>query len=99
MEQSADDLISQFRRGNSLAYTTIYNLCAPSIYYFAKRFVNEREVAEDITADTFIKLYRLHENFDTLLNIRAFLHITARNACLNYLRDLKYKDQQRQNLI
>jgi RNA polymerase sigma-70 factor (ECF subfamily) len=99
MEQFADDLISQFNQGNSRAYTTIYNLCAPSIYYFAKRFVGDREVAEDITADTFIKLFRLHANFDSLINIRAFLRITTRNACLNYLRDLKSKDQQKKDLL
>src|SRR5260370_13259962 len=98
MEQSVDDLISQFNQGNSRAYTTIYNLCAPSIYYFAKRFVDDRAVAEEITADTFIKLYRLHTKFDTLPNIQAFLRITTRNACLNYLRDLKLKDQKRQEL-
>ncbi len=99
MEQSVDDLISQFNQGNSRAYTTIYNLCAPSIYYFAKRFVNDREVAEEITADTFIKLFLLHPNFDSLPNIRAFLRITARNSCLNYLRDLKSKDQQKKDLL
>lgn len=99
MEQSVHDLIFQFNQGDSRAYTTIYNLCAPATYYFAKRFVVEREVAEDITADTFVKLFRLHANFDSLPNIQAFLRITARNACLNYLRDQKAKDQQKQDLL
>lgn len=99
MEQSVHDLIFQFNQGNSRAYTTIYNLCAPGTYYFARRFVGDREVAEDITADTFIKLYRLHANFESLPNIQAFLRITARNACLNYLRDLKLKTQQKQDLL
>ena len=99
MEQSVHDLIPQFNQGNSRAYTSIYNLYAPSIYYFAKRFVNDRNVAEDITADTFIKLFKLHANFDNLPNIQAFLRITTRNACLNYLRDLKVKDQQKQDLL
>jgi RNA polymerase sigma-70 factor (ECF subfamily) len=99
MEQSADDLVSQFNRGNSRAYNAIYNLYAPSIYYFAKRFVGDRSVAEDIAADSFIKLYRLHTNFSSLPNIQAFLRITTRNACLNYLRDLKLKDQRKQDLL
>jgi RNA polymerase sigma-70 factor (ECF subfamily) len=99
MEQSVDDLISQFNQGNSRAFTAIYNLCAPSIYYFAKQLVDDREVAEDITADTFIKLFLLHPNFDSLPNIRAFLRITTRNACLNYLRDLKSKSQQKEDLL
>jgi RNA polymerase sigma-70 factor (ECF subfamily) len=99
MEQTVDDLISQFNRGSSLAYTTVYNSCAPSIYYFAKKFVQNREVAEDITADAFIKLYRLHANFNSMGNIQAFLRITVRNACLNYLRDLKWKDQKKGDLL
>src|SRR5258708_18333072 len=85
MEQSVDDLISQFNQGNSRAYTTIYNLCAPSIYYFAKRFVNDSEVAEEIPPNTFIKLFLLHPNFDILPNIRSSLRITALNSFLNYL--------------
>src|SRR5882762_10309268 len=99
MEQPVHELISQFNRGNSRAYTTIYHLCAPSTYYFAKRFVDDRGVAEDITADTFIKLFRLHANFDNLTNIQAFLRITVRNACLNYLRDLKSKNRQKEDLL
>jgi RNA polymerase sigma-70 factor (ECF subfamily) len=99
MEQSIEDLISQFNRGNSRAYTAIYNLCSPATYYFARRFVNDREVAEDITADAFIKLYRLQGNFDSLPGIQAFLRVTTRNACLNHLRDVKARDMQKQNLV
>ncbi|OQP49454.1 hypothetical protein A4D02_28045 [Niastella koreensis] len=41
---------------------------------------------EDIAADSFVKLLNRHDSFDTLPNIKAFLYITTRNACLNYLR-------------
>ncbi|HEV9037360.1 MAG TPA: RNA polymerase sigma-70 factor [Puia sp.] len=99
MEPSVQDLILQFNRGSAQAYTIIYNLCSPSIYYFAKRFVGDRQAAEEITADSFIKLYRLHDNFDSLPNIRAFLRITTRNACLNYLRSLRSADAQKQELL
>jgi RNA polymerase sigma-70 factor (family 1) len=99
MEQSADDLIFQFRRGSSHAYTAIYNLMAPSIYYFARRLVEDKEAAEDITADTFIKLYQMSPNFNSLPNIRAFLFVTTRNACLNYLRNLKVKNQRTSDLL
>ncbi len=43
---------------------------------------------EDIAADSFVKLLHRHDSFDTLPNIKAFLYITTRNACLNYLRVL-----------
>jgi RNA polymerase sigma-70 factor (family 1) len=100
MESTVDDfnLISQFKEGNSGAFKVIYDLFAPGIYYFARRFVDDRIIAEDITSDTFIKLFLLHTNFDSLPNIRAFLNITTRNSCLNYLRDQKIKNRQNADL-
>jgi len=56
------------------------------LYYFAKRFVLDRQDAEDIVAESFIKLWRLRENFDNPQSIKAFLFITTRNGCLDFLR-------------
>ena len=58
----------------------------PSLCFFAKRLVDNDGEGEDIAADSFIKLINRHDSFDTLPNIKAFLYITTRNACLNYLR-------------
>lgn len=58
----------------------------PSLSFFAKRLVDNDGEGEDIAADSFVKLLNRHDTFDTLPNIRAFLYITTRNACLNYLR-------------
>jgi len=58
----------------------------PSLCFFAKRLVDNDGEGEDIAADSFVKLLNRHESFDTIPNIKAFLYITTRNACLNYLR-------------
>ena len=49
--------------------------------------------------ETFRKFWQLRANFETLPNIKAFLYITTRNACLNYLRDLKLRSQKDQDLL
>src|SRR5258708_13247250 len=51
--------------------------------------VKNKAQAEDIAADTFTKLWRLHENFESLNNIKAFLYTTCRNGCIDYFRHLK----------
>jgi len=58
----------------------------PSLCFFAKRLLDNDGEGEDIAADSFVKLLNRHDSFDTLPNIKAFLYITTRNACLNYLR-------------
>jgi RNA polymerase sigma-70 factor (family 1) len=58
----------------------------PSLCFFAKRLVDNDGEGEDIAADSFVKLLNRYDSFDTIPNIKAFLYITTRNACLNYLR-------------
>jgi RNA polymerase sigma-70 factor (family 1) len=58
----------------------------PSLCFFAKRLVDNDGEGEDIAADSFVKLLNRHDSFETLPNIKAFLYITTRNACLNFLR-------------
>ncbi len=58
----------------------------PSLCFFAKRLVDNDGEGEDIAADSFVKLMNRHDSFNTLSNIKAFLYITTRNACLNYMR-------------
>jgi len=99
MEQPDNDLISQFTRGDTEAFTAIYNAYYPTLHSFVRKFIPEREDAEDITADIFIKLWRIHANFDTIKNIEAFLYITGRNACLDFLRSLKRRNEKQKELL
>jgi len=79
-------LLQEFKRGNTHAFRAVYDMFFPSLCFFAKRLVDNDGEGEDIAADSFVKLLNRHDSFDTLPNIKAFLYITTRNACLNYLR-------------
>ncbi|SEP47808.1 RNA polymerase sigma-70 factor [Niastella yeongjuensis] len=79
-------LLLEFKRGNTHAFRVVYDMFFPSLCFFAKRLVDNDGEGEDIAADSFVKLLHRHDSFDTLPNIKAFLYITTRNACLNYLR-------------
>jgi RNA polymerase sigma-70 factor (ECF subfamily) len=79
-------LLQEFKKGDTHAFKAVYDMFFPSLCFFAKRLVDNDAEGEDIAADSFIKLIHRHESFDTLPNIKAFLYITTRNACLNFLR-------------
>ena len=93
------DLIRQFNRGHQAAFTTIYDRYQPAIFYFVKKFVPDTTVSEDITAETFIKLWQRRENFDNERSIASFLHVTARNASIDWLRSEKKEVHNRQSLL
>lgn len=79
----------EFKRGNPRAFQVIFDTYRMRVFHFVKKLIEDREVAEEITSDTFIKLHHLHASFQTSKNIVAFLHITARNAGLDYIKHRK----------
>lgn len=91
-------LLQEFKRGNTHAFRVVYDMFFPSLCFFAKRLVDNDGEGEDIAADSFVKLLNRHDSFDTLPNIKAFLYITTRNACLNYLRHTQRQHSSKREL-
>jgi RNA polymerase sigma-70 factor (family 1) len=60
--------------------------------------IRDRPAAEDIVKDTFIKLWLKQQDFGTPQNVKAFLYITVRNACLNYLRHMQVREATQKEL-
>ena len=90
--------IVEFNQGKKEAFEAVYHAHYASLYYFVKRILNDRFEAEDIVAETFVKLWNLRHNFETAGNIKAFLFISARNACLDFLRSVQRQTTNQQAL-
>lgn len=93
------ELIAQFNRGQQAAFTTIYDRHWGAIFYYVKKFVEDIHQAEDITAETFIKLWQRRENFPNEKTIVSFLHTTARNASIDWLRAEKRQTANKDQLL
>lgn len=79
------DLISEFRKANPRAFKVVYDAYFPVLCYFARGLLYGSPESEEIAADSIIKLFKRSHDFESLQNIRAFLFITTRNACFNFL--------------
>jgi len=78
MEHPTTILIIQFNHGDTrgiLRLSTI-NIFHP-VTIFVRKFIPSGKDAEDITADIFVKLMKMHAKFDSIQNIEAFLYIPA----------------------
>lgn len=94
MKNPGQHIIAGFQQGSKEAFAEVYNAHYSRLYAFIKKLVDDKEEAQDITTETFVKLWKLHANFNTAENIKAFLYITARNACMDFLR---YRQRQMTN--
>lgn len=83
------ELIAGFRRGSLQAVRNLYTTHYASLLYFAERIIRDPVTAREIVVETFIKLLNRRSYFDNQADIKAFLFITARNSCMDFLRYVK----------
>ena len=93
MVQLSDKLLIEFTQGKPQAFNAVFDSFRMRIFYFIKNIIDDGLSAEEITSDTFVKLYRLHAKFKSFNNIQSFLFTTARNAALDYLRQRQRRTQ------
>jgi RNA polymerase sigma-70 factor (family 1) len=96
--QESPDLLLRFSQGQETAFAAVYEQFYDRVYGFAKRWIAEQSDVEDITADTFLKLWNRRETFESIDNIGAFLYITVRNGCFNFLRHTKIKSDRQDDI-
>jgi RNA polymerase sigma-70 factor (ECF subfamily) len=80
------------------AFTEIYNRYSQNVVAYCVGIIKNRVVAEDIFQETFIKFYNYVKNEGSIKSIRALLITTARNLCLNYMRDRMMHEEIDENL-
>ena len=73
-------------QGDQQAFNIIFACYYRSLCYFANKFIPVRSIAEDITQESFVRLWEKHDAFNCQHAIKTFLYIVTRNACLNILK-------------
>ncbi|HEY9256540.1 RNA polymerase sigma factor [Chitinophaga sp.] len=91
-------LLRQLSDNDKGAFETVYNYYFLLVFSFSLKFVEDRQVAEDITLETFVKLWDKRSSLSTYSNISPLLYTIARNACLNHLRDEDRMTRRHQEL-
>lgn len=73
-------------------FRKIYEEYYASFCIYAKQFIDDRSIREDIVSDVFAVLWRKWDEIELKPEtVLAFLKTCVRNSCLNYLKHLRYE--------
>jgi RNA polymerase sigma-70 factor (ECF subfamily) len=84
VNQKEQSWTAAFRRGDEHALRLVFDLYYHPLCHFAKKLVPDAHAAEDIVSEVFVKLWDLREKFEGEEDMRAFLFVAVKNACINY---------------
>lgn len=87
-------LLELLKRNDHSAYSELFDRYFRKLYIFALNVVFREDVANDIVQDVFIHIYEKSGLSDYSGSLKAYLFISVRNRCFNYLRDRKVDDRR-----
>lgn len=77
--------------GNTKAFEELFLLYYPKVKIFIGSMLDDDEAAEDLTQDTFVKLWTYKSVLNQVQNLNAYVYQTAKHILYTYL-DNKYNN-------
>jgi len=84
-----DQIIERCLRGDQDAWEAIVRLYWRKVFNVAYKFVGRHDLAEDLTQDVFLKLYKSLDTFDRRANFQTWLISVSRNLCIDHYRSVR----------
>jgi RNA polymerase sigma-70 factor (ECF subfamily) len=86
VEQDADDLVERLQRADAVALAETYDRHAGAVLAFARRFLGDAALAEDLLQEVFVTLPAAIRNFQGASSLRTFLVSIAVNHGRHFVR-------------
>jgi RNA polymerase sigma-70 factor (ECF subfamily) len=85
------DLVARALEGDQAAFTRLRNKYWRSIHTMLGRMIRDKNDAEDLTQEAFIKAFNSLQSFNTDYAFSTWLYKIASNNCIDYLRKRRLK--------
>lgn len=91
MKRDDSDLVFRAKTGDGKAYDELTLLYKDAVYNIIYRMVHNRQEAEDLTQEAFIKAYNSINSFNEEYAFSTWLFKIATNNCIDFFRRRKLK--------
>jgi RNA polymerase sigma-70 factor (family 1) len=80
---------SLIAQGDQRKFKQLMDLTADELLLFSMGFIRNKEVAEEIVSDVFVKIWNNRRELENIRNLKSYLFISVKNGCLTHLRKIK----------
>jgi len=80
------ELLKRYVAGDERAFQELISQYKDSVYAFLRRFLNDRDLVDDVFQETFMQLYVSRDTFDQSKPLRPWLFTIAANKAKDALR-------------
>jgi len=73
-------------KDDQLAFKAFYQQQVFRLFQFAYTFIKNRQMAEEVVNDVFVKLWEKRKVLDKISNMKVYLYVAVKHTALNHLR-------------
>jgi RNA polymerase sigma factor (sigma-70 family) len=87
--EQPSDVLRRFCHGDLDAFESLFRRHQSDVYGWIVRIVRDPAAAEDLTVETFWRIYRMHARYDPARSFEPWARRIATNAALDHLRTVR----------
>jgi RNA polymerase sigma-70 factor, ECF subfamily len=91
VDQADEDLMVMYQQGEVRAFEILLGRHRKSVYNFILRFVGDKETAEDLLQETFMRVIKGADAYKRQAKFTTWLYTIARNLCVDQTRRRKHR--------
>jgi len=91
LDQADEDLMVLYQQGEVRAFEVLLGRHRKSVYNFILRFVGDKETAEDLLQETFMRVIKGADAYKRQAKFTTWLYTIARNLCVDQTRRRKHR--------
>src|SRR6266496_1443219 len=90
-DQADEDLMVMYQKGEVRAFEILLSRHRKPVYNFVLRFVGDKETAEDLLQETFMRVIKGADAYKRQAKFTTWLYTIARNLCVDQTRRRKHR--------
>lgn len=90
-DDADEDLMVLYQRGEVRAFEVLLSRHRKPVYNFILRFIGDRETAEDLLQEAFMRVIKGAEAYKRQAKFTTWLYTIARNLCVDQTRRRKHR--------
>ena len=82
-------VLQNLKNGDPNAFESVFKFWYEPLVHFADEYIFDLESARNIVQNIFMRLWEKHTLVDPDSNLKSYLYMATRNACLSHMRHLR----------
>ena len=98
LSNSNKELVDQIQNGDAKAFEQVFKENYAALCGYARKYVYEIELAEEIVQSLFLKLWEKRETIAISTSLKSYLFRSVHNNCINHIKHEKIKSKHHEHV-